>query len=291
MHNEITAAVLFLVQLIEKNEKFSPDQLKCFERRLVELLMERFKNHWFPDKPFKGQGYRCIRVNTHSRRDKTLESAARAAGVKYEDLSLPVELTLWVDPNEVCCRFGESKGSYCTLASFDDKENSIPILKFGRENGNTNKEAGMAEDSTKAQKSLMAPSITGDHHTNNSFSNVNSKSKPLSNTNQNQQHSASSLSLASSSTGRKRNLHSPARVSHSNKNRSWFNHSFGMGYGPHPMSQPWYNVMPPPFIGGPSPPPFMGPRGNKWSHPPHSSYPAPGPSRFHHWSPKAALKV
>jgi protein Tob/BTG len=41
---------------------------------------------------------------------------------------LPVELTLWVDPKEVCCRFGESKGSYCTLASFDDKENIVPLI-------------------------------------------------------------------------------------------------------------------------------------------------------------------
>lgn len=128
MHNEITAAVLFLVQLIEKSEKFSPDQLECFKRRLVELLTERFKNHWFPDQPFKGQGYRCIRVNGVNRKDATLESAANAAGVKYEDLSLPAELTLWVDPNEVACRFGESKGSYCTLASFDDKENAVPLF-------------------------------------------------------------------------------------------------------------------------------------------------------------------
>ena len=75
-----------------------------------------------------GQGYRCIRVNGHNRRDATIESAANAAGVKYEDLSLPVELTLWVDPREVCCRFGESKGSYCTLASFDGKENIVPLI-------------------------------------------------------------------------------------------------------------------------------------------------------------------
>ena len=77
---------------------------------------------------FQGQGYRCIRVNGHNRRDATIERAAHAAGVKYEDLSLPVELTLWVDPKEVCCRFGESKGSYCTLASFNDKENIVPLI-------------------------------------------------------------------------------------------------------------------------------------------------------------------
>ncbi|KAB7506301.1 hypothetical protein Anas_08231 [Armadillidium nasatum] len=36
------------------------------------------------------------------------------------DLNLPLELTVWVDPNEVSCRFGEHKGSYCTVASFNE---------------------------------------------------------------------------------------------------------------------------------------------------------------------------
>ena len=135
MRSEITAAVLFLAQLTEKSEKFSPEQLEQFKSRLIELLTERFKNHWFPDKPFKGQGYRCIRVNGHSRRDTTLEKAANDAGVKYEDLSLPVELTLWIDPREVCCRFGESKGSYCTLASFDkEHKENIKSVRDNKEN-------------------------------------------------------------------------------------------------------------------------------------------------------------
>ncbi|XP_015180594.1 PREDICTED: maternal B9.10 protein-like [Polistes dominula] len=264
MRNEITAAVLFLVQLIEKNEKFSPDQLECFKQHLVELLTERFKNHWFPDKPFKGQGYRCIRVNGHNRRDATLESAANAAGVKYEDLSLPVELTLWVDPNEVCCRFGESKGSYCTLASFDDKENTVPIFQ---KNHQAEKENKQSERQTKMLKTPLVPTMEEQHEV-----------KPLSSANQNQHHN-------STGTGRKRNLNSPRL--HVNRNRTWFGHSFGMGYGPHTITHPWYNIVPPPFLSGPSPPPFMGHRGNKWI---PTSYPA-GPTRFHHWSPKATLKV
>lgn len=105
------------------------------------------------------------------------------------------------------------------------------------------------------------------------------KPKPLTPSNQNHQQ-------INTVAGRRRNLNSPRP--HIARNRSWFNHSFSMGYGPHPMSQPWYNVMPPHFLGGPSPPPFMGHRGNKWVHP--SSFPA-GPTRFHHWSPKATLKV
>ncbi|XP_034939246.1 protein BTG1-like [Chelonus insularis] len=265
MRNEITAAVLFLVQLIEKNEKFSPDQLDCFRRRLIELLTERFKNHWFPDKPFKGQGYRCIRVNGHSRKDETLESAANAAGVKYEDLSLPVELTLWVDPHEVCCRFGESKGSYCTLASFEDEKNSV----FHDSTDSSEKENKSDERAIKIQKNPSTTNID-----------LQQKPKPLSSSNQNHQQS-------NNGTGRRRHLNSPRP--HLSRNRSWFNHSFNMGYGTHPMSQPWYNVMPPHhFLSGPSPPPFIGHRGNKWVHP--ASYPT-GPSRFHHWSPKAALKV
>ncbi|XP_011498312.1 PREDICTED: protein BTG3-like [Ceratosolen solmsi marchali] len=303
MRNEITAAVLFLVQLIEKSEKFSPDQLDCFQRRLVELLMERFKNHWFPDKPFKGQGYRCIRVNGHNRRDATIESAANAAGVKYEDLSLPVELTLWVDPKEVCCRFGESKGSYCTLASFDDKEHIVPLITQHIENAKKeekqmNDEKSVSTSTTtnllQKSKSIISTNQVQTHSNNNNISN-NDNNNSTSNINNNN----NSININSSSSGnnnnnsnsnnisnKRRNLNSPRL--HLNRNRSWFNHSF-MGYGPHPMNQPWYNIMPPHFLGGPSPPPFIsGHRASKWIH--SSSYPT-GPSRFHHWSPKATLKV
>nr|CAD7576096.1 unnamed protein product [Timema californicum] len=104
MQDEISAAVLFLVRLIEKSERFNPGQLEEFQSCLSRLLLERFQNHWFPDQPCKGQGYRCIRVNGRDPRDATLERAATTCGLKYEDLKLPVELTLWVDPKEVCCR-------------------------------------------------------------------------------------------------------------------------------------------------------------------------------------------
>jgi protein Tob/BTG len=302
MRNEITAAVLFLVQLIEKSEKFSPDQLDCFQQRLVELLTERFKNHWFPDKPFKGQGYRCIRVNGHNRRDATIESAANAAGVRYEDLSLPVELTLWVDPKEVCCRFGESKGSYCTLASFDDKENIVPLITKHIEKAE--KEEKQVIDEKPASTSVPAnsqqktkPLSSANQNqtqsnnsvtTNNTNNNNNNNNNSNSNNNSSSNSSTSSNNSNNSNNGpsKRRNLNSPRL--HLNRNRSWFNHSF-MGYGPHPMGQPWYNVMPPHFLGGPSPPPFIsGHRPSKWIH--SSSYPS-GPSRFHHWSPKATLKV
>ncbi|KAF7279203.1 hypothetical protein GWI33_007521 [Rhynchophorus ferrugineus] len=84
----------------------------------------RFEKHWFPDLPSKGQGYRCIRVNGLNPVDLILETAATKCGLRYKDLKLPTELTVWVDPNEVCYRLGESEGSYCTLATFPTSDAS-----------------------------------------------------------------------------------------------------------------------------------------------------------------------
>lgn len=103
MRDEISAAVLFLARLIEKGERFNREQLEHFKLHLSRLLLERCKDHWFPEKPDKGQGYRCIRVNGVFH-DPIIRKAAKASGMKYEDIRLPYELTVWVDPNEVCCR-------------------------------------------------------------------------------------------------------------------------------------------------------------------------------------------
>lgn len=124
MKEEILTAVMFFIRFIEKSDTFPRDQLENFKRHLTQLLIERFEKHWFPNLPTKGQGYRCIRVNCVSPVDLTLELAASKCGLAYSDLRLPAELTVWVDPNEVCYRLGESEGSYCTLATFPSDSSS-----------------------------------------------------------------------------------------------------------------------------------------------------------------------
>ncbi|CAG2115304.1 unnamed protein product, partial [Medioppia subpectinata] len=59
-----------------------------------------------------------------------VEKACEECGINFDDLKLPLELTLWVDPNEVTCRFGEHKGSYCIVAKLRDgrKENYIDSI-------------------------------------------------------------------------------------------------------------------------------------------------------------------
>lgn len=81
---------------------------------LLASLAEHYKHHWFPEKPFKGSGYRCIRIN--HKMDPIICKAASQIGLSLPQLYqlLPSELTLWVDPYEVSYRIGED-GSICVL--------------------------------------------------------------------------------------------------------------------------------------------------------------------------------
>uniref|UniRef100_A0A8D2PIJ3 Protein BTG1 n=1 Tax=Zosterops lateralis melanops TaxID=1220523 RepID=A0A8D2PIJ3_ZOSLA len=80
----------------------------------VFYFVEHYKHHWFPEKPCKGSGYRCIRIN--HKMDPLIGQAAQRIGLSSQELFqlLPSELTLWVDPYEVSYRIGED-GSICVL--------------------------------------------------------------------------------------------------------------------------------------------------------------------------------
>ncbi|NXI88965.1 BTG2 protein, partial [Rhipidura dahli] len=111
---EIAAAVGFVSGLLRTRGCVSEQQLQVFSGALREALTEHYKHHWFPEKPFKGSGYRCIRIN--HRMDPIISKAARQIGLSLPQLYqlLPSELTLWVDPYEVSYRIGED-GSICVL--------------------------------------------------------------------------------------------------------------------------------------------------------------------------------
>ncbi|NXT72719.1 B910 protein, partial [Chaetops frenatus] len=65
---------------------------------------------------------RCIRINKQQTRDSVLEQACVESHVDFDSLGLPKEMTLWVDPFEVCCRYGERNQPF-TVARFDGEEN------------------------------------------------------------------------------------------------------------------------------------------------------------------------
>nr|KAF6412784.1 BTG anti-proliferation factor 2 [Molossus molossus] len=111
---EIAAAVGFLSSLLRTRGCVSEQRLKVFSGALQEALTEHYKHHWFPEKPSKGSGYRCIRIN--HKMDPIISKAASQTGLSQPQLHrlLPRELTLWVDPYEVSYRIGED-GSICVL--------------------------------------------------------------------------------------------------------------------------------------------------------------------------------
>ncbi|XP_056399208.1 protein BTG3-like isoform X2 [Hyla sarda] len=126
MHLEIEAAVNFLVKILSLRKTLKRGQLDALGENLMCLLWERYQGHWYPDMPFKGQAYRCIRINSWQYVDESLLQACGRSGIEYSKLPLPDEMTLWIDPFEVCGRFGEHT-DYFTIATFEHMTVMEPI--------------------------------------------------------------------------------------------------------------------------------------------------------------------
>jgi protein Tob/BTG len=95
----------------------SESQLDKFRTAVVEVLRRRYRDHWFPEKPYKGSGYRCIRIN--GKLDPVIVQAGESCGIPPHLIrsAFPSELTMWIDPLEVSYRIGEN-GSICVLYEF-----------------------------------------------------------------------------------------------------------------------------------------------------------------------------
>uniref|UniRef100_A0A0E9X6V4 Anti-proliferative protein domain-containing protein n=1 Tax=Anguilla anguilla TaxID=7936 RepID=A0A0E9X6V4_ANGAN len=107
MGPEVTAAAGFVSSLLRTRGFLTEQQLQIFSDCLHQALSEHYKDHWFPEKPQKGSGYRCIRINHEM--DPIISKVARRIGLNSHHLYelLPRELTMWVDPYEVSYRIGE----------------------------------------------------------------------------------------------------------------------------------------------------------------------------------------
>uniref|UniRef100_A0A8C5DUE3 B-cell translocation gene 3 n=1 Tax=Gouania willdenowi TaxID=441366 RepID=A0A8C5DUE3_GOUWI len=83
MKSEIAAVVSFLKRLVKLKNKVEVEKMDLFAERLTVALQEKFEGHWVPEKPSKGQAYRCIRVNAFHKYDPELLRACRESGVHY----------------------------------------------------------------------------------------------------------------------------------------------------------------------------------------------------------------
>ncbi|KAF3705881.1 Maternal B9.15 protein p30 B9.15 [Channa argus] len=116
MKEEIAAAVFFVARLVKRYGCLDNDSRERFAAALTSALFENYKNHWHPNCPTRGQAYRCLRMNRVRLQDPVLQQACERSTVRYEDLGLPQELTVWVDPGEVSCRYGEHSTPFCVSA-------------------------------------------------------------------------------------------------------------------------------------------------------------------------------
>lgn len=143
MKKEIAAAVCFFKTLLMPRSRPDPEKADLFFESLAVALMEKFRGHWFPENPSRGQAYRyasvrshfqfkadpstvswcvkywavwnhfgflffffcrCIRINEFRQQDADVLRACEESRIEIHELELPVNLTVWVDPGEVSYR-------------------------------------------------------------------------------------------------------------------------------------------------------------------------------------------
>ena len=107
MKLEIESGVNFISHVLRlgSERKISERKLKQFSKCLYQILLKRYEEFWYPERPYKYSGYRILRIN------RNIDPMIRLAGewcelsLKLLDESLP-NLEIWIDPSEVTCRFG-----------------------------------------------------------------------------------------------------------------------------------------------------------------------------------------
>lgn len=106
MHIEVQVALNFVISYLYN--KLPRRRVNIFGEELEKALKDKFKGHWYPEKPFKGSAFRCLKTGDPI--DPVLERAAKESGVPIQDIleNLPAELAVWVDPGEVSYRIGET---------------------------------------------------------------------------------------------------------------------------------------------------------------------------------------
>ncbi|KAI9244450.1 hypothetical protein BY458DRAFT_529653 [Sporodiniella umbellata] len=126
MHIEIAQAVEFLGRLLQS--KVEQDTINVFKEKLSELLKIRFQDHWDPQQPYKGNGYRAI-SNFNGQLDPILSLASNQISIQPSTIHahLPREFVLWIDPFSVSYRVGDH-GNIMTL--FEDRSRGRITLKM-----------------------------------------------------------------------------------------------------------------------------------------------------------------
>ncbi|KAL2775554.1 protein Tob2 [Daubentonia madagascariensis] len=125
MQLEIKVALNFIISYLYN--KLPRRRADLFGEELERLLKKKYEGHWYPDKPLKGSGFRCVHIGEMV--DPVVEMAAKRSGLAVEDVraNVPEELSVWIDPFEVSYQIGE-KGAVKVLYLDDSEGCGAPEL-------------------------------------------------------------------------------------------------------------------------------------------------------------------
>ncbi|XP_023275626.1 maternal B9.15 protein-like [Seriola lalandi dorsalis] len=158
MKREVKAGVNFLKRLVVARGKLDEAKAELFSEKLQKLLCDKYEGHWYPDCPSKGQAYRCIRVNNGVLCDEVVLKACEESELTATELGLPPEITVWIDPLEVCARSGENSRPF-TITSFEDKEEGREGVK-GEQDDSINLDTSDYHSATSSDCGSTASSDT-----------------------------------------------------------------------------------------------------------------------------------
>ena len=130
MHLEIQVALNFLISFLYN--KLPRRRVNNFGEELEQALKVKFESHWYPEKPFKGSAFRCLKTTPPL--DPVFEIAARESGMDLSDIqeNLPQELSIWIDPGEVSYRMSEKgpvKILYSESDTIDDMDSDRDVIR------------------------------------------------------------------------------------------------------------------------------------------------------------------
>ncbi|KAM8927817.1 protein BTG3-like [Pelodytes ibericus] len=128
MHKEIKLGASYIVRLLNRHQKLDNEQVNTFIEMLSSILRDKFQGHWYPDSPQKGQAYRCIRIEQSLLVDDSVLQACVRSGLRCSQLALPRDMYLWIDPEEVTCRLGESCSPFKVKAPEEKMDKESPKL-------------------------------------------------------------------------------------------------------------------------------------------------------------------
>ncbi|NP_033453.2 protein Tob1 isoform X1 [Mus musculus] len=126
MQLEIQVALNFIISYLYN--KLPRRRVNIFGEELERLLKKKYEGHWYPEKPYKGSGFRCIHVG--EKVDPVIEQASKESGLDIDDVrgNLPQDLSVWIDPFEVSYQIGE-KGPVKVLYVDDSSETGCELDK------------------------------------------------------------------------------------------------------------------------------------------------------------------